>query len=88
VRTLKENNKISAKGSVGLYELKQHEIRFEEKCSRFLDQKKQIKMQWLQDPNQSNVDNVNNLRREASRDFRNKKKENLKAKINELEANS
>ena len=45
-------------------------------------------MQWLQDPNQSNVDNLNNLRREASRHFRNKKKEYLKAKINELEANS
>jgi len=45
-------------------------------------------MHWLQDPNQSNVDNLNNLRREASRHFRNKKKEYLKAKINELEANS
>ena len=26
-----------------------------------LDQKKQAKMQWLQDPNQRNVDNLNNL---------------------------
>ena len=25
----------------------------------FLDQRKQAKMQWLQDPNQSNVDNLN-----------------------------
>jgi len=38
-------------------------------------------MQWLQDPNQSNVDNINRVRREASRHFRNKKKEYLKAKI-------
>jgi hypothetical protein len=29
-------------------------------------------MQWLQDPNQSNVDNSNNVRREASRHFRKK----------------
>jgi hypothetical protein len=42
-------------------------------------------MQWLQNPNQSNVDNLNTVRREASRHFRNKKKEYLKAKINELE---
>jgi len=45
-------------------------------------------MQWLQDPNQSNVDYLNNVRREASRCFRNKKKEHLKAKIDELETNS
>jgi len=27
-------------------------------------------MQWLQDPNQSNVDNLNYVRREARRHFR------------------
>ena len=37
-----------------------------------LDQKKQAKMQWLQDPNQRNVDNLNNVGREDSRDFINK----------------
>jgi len=37
-----------------------------------LGQRKRVKMQWLQDPNQSNVDNVNNVRREASRHFRKK----------------
>jgi len=30
-------------------------------------------MQWLQDPNQSNVDNQNNVRRKASRHFWGKK---------------
>ena len=45
-------------------------------------------MQWLQDPNQSNADNLNDVRREAGRHFRNKKKEYLKAKIDELETNS
>jgi len=45
-------------------------------------------MQWLQDPYQSSVDNLNNVRCEASRHFRNKKKEYLKAKIDELETNS
>jgi hypothetical protein len=41
-------------------------------------------MQWLHDPHQSNIDNLNNVRHEASRHFRNKKKEYLKAKIDEL----
>jgi alpha-D-ribose 1-methylphosphonate 5-triphosphate synthase subunit PhnG len=45
-------------------------------------------MKWVQDPSQSNVDNLNNVRREASRHFRNTKKEYLKAKIDELETNS
>jgi hypothetical protein len=45
-------------------------------------------MQWLQDPNQSNVDNLINVKHEASRHFRNKMKEYLKAKIDELETNS
>jgi hypothetical protein len=54
----------------------------------FLDQRKQDKMRWLQHPYQSNVDNLNNVRRKANRHFRNKKKEYLKAKINELESDS
>ena len=45
-------------------------------------------MQWVQDPSQRNVDNLNNVRREASRQFRNKKKAYLKAKIENLETNS
>jgi hypothetical protein len=45
-------------------------------------------MQWLQISNQSNVENLNNIRREDSRHFMNKKKEYLKTKIDELETNS
>jgi C4-type Zn-finger protein len=45
-------------------------------------------MRWIQDPSQSNVDNMNNVRRDASRHFRKKKKAYLKAKIRELESNS
>ena len=53
-----------------------------------LEQSKQAKMQWLQDPNQNNVDNWNNVKREGSRHFRNKKTEYPKAKFDELEINS
>jgi flagellar basal body rod protein FlgC len=45
-------------------------------------------MQWLQDSNQSNVANLNNVRREASRHFRNKNKEYLRAKFDEPETHS
>jgi hypothetical protein len=39
----------------------------------------------LQDPSEANEDNLSDVRREASRQFRNKKREYLKDKINELE---
>jgi len=44
-------------------------------------------MQWVQDPNINNVDNLNNVRREASRHFRNKMKKYLRGKSEELETN-
>jgi chemotaxis methyl-accepting protein methylase len=45
-------------------------------------------LQWLQDPSEINEDNLNKVRHEASRHFRNKKREYLKDKINELARNS
>jgi len=45
-------------------------------------------MQWVEDPCQINVDNLNSVRREVSRHFRKKKKEYFRAKIEEFEANS
>ena len=45
-------------------------------------------MLWLQDPNQSNVGNLNNVSREVSGQFRNKNKEYFTAKIDEPETNS
>ena len=42
----------------------------------------------LQDPNQNNAANLNSVGRVASRHFRLKKKEYVKAKIDELETNS
>jgi hypothetical protein len=44
-------------------------------------------LQWLQDPSEISGDNLNNFRCEASRYFRNKKREYLK-QINELATNS
>jgi hypothetical protein len=72
--TIRENIKISAKESLGYYELKQHKPWFDEGYSELLDLRKQAILQWLQDPSEINGDNMNNVRRETSRHFRNKKK--------------
>jgi len=85
---IKENIKTSAKESLGLHELKQNKPWFDEEYLGFLDQRKRAKMQWIQDPSQSKVDNLNSVRREVSRHFRNKEKAYLRAKIEELETNS
>ena len=69
---IKENIKTSAKDSLVLHELKQHKPWFYEECLHFLDERKQAKLQWIQDPSQRNVHNLNNVRREASRHFRKK----------------
>ena len=84
---LRMNIKKPANWSLGLQELKQHKPWFDEECLGFLNERKQTIMQWVQDPSQSNVDNLNSVRREISRHFRNKKKEYLKAKIDEIETN-
>jgi len=44
-------------------------------------------VQWLQDSNQSNVNNLNTVRREAGRHVR-KNREYLKAKIKKRERNN
>jgi hypothetical protein len=78
--------RISPKKSLGYYELKKHKPWFDEGCSK-LDQRKEAKLQWLHDPREINWDNLNNIRCETSRHFRNKKREQLKHKIDELAKN-
>ena len=83
---IKENIQTSVKESLGLHEFKQNKPWFDEECLGFLEQRKQAKMPWIQDPSQ--VANLNNVRREVSRHFRNKKKAYVRAKIEELETNN
>ena len=53
---IKENIKTSAKESLGLYELKQQKPWFDKECLGILDLREQAKMQWVQDPNRSNLE--------------------------------
>jgi hypothetical protein len=85
---IKESIQTSARERLVLHESKQHIPWFDEECLGFLDQRKRAKMRWMQDPSQSNVENLNKLSRDASRHLRNKKKVYMKAKIEELETNS
>jgi hypothetical protein len=73
--------------SLGYFELNKHKPSFDEGCSELLDQRKQAKSQWLQDPSEINGDNLSPVRRGASKYFRKKKREYLKDKINELVTN-
>jgi hypothetical protein len=57
---VRENAKISDKEILGQYEQKKHKPWFDEECSKFTDQWKQVKLQWLQDPSQIKGDNLNN----------------------------
>ena len=67
-----------------MHEMKHHKPWFDEECLGTLDKRKQAKMQWIQDPSKNNADNLNNVRRDAIRHFRNKTKSYLRAKIEEL----
>jgi hypothetical protein len=53
--------------------------------SGLLDQRKEAKLQWLQDPSEIKGDNLNNIRRETRRYFRNKKREYLKTNLTSLQ---
>ena len=46
-------------------ELKEHKPQFDEKCLRYLYNRKQTKMMWLPDPNHGNADKINNVKREV-----------------------
>jgi hypothetical protein len=85
---IRENIKSSAKESLDYCESKHRKPWFDVECSKLVDRRKQAKLQWLQDTSEANEDNLIDVRREASRHFRHKKREYLKDKINELESNS
>jgi hypothetical protein len=57
----------------------------DKECSKFLDKRKQINLQWLQNQSQNIGYHLNTVRHEISRTFRNKKREYRKERINELE---
>jgi hypothetical protein len=83
-KNIKENIRTPGKQSLGLHELKHHKPWTDDECLRYSDQRKHAKIQWLQDPNQNIIDDLNNVKVEASTYFRNKIKGYLRAKVYEF----
>jgi uncharacterized protein YaaR (DUF327 family) len=83
--SIRENIKTSAKDNLGHHKLKHKKQWFDDECSKLTDKQKQTKLQWWQNPSHINGDNLQNSRCVTSRTVRNKKREYLKDKINELE---
>jgi hypothetical protein len=54
--------------------LKKHKPWFDKGCSKLLHQRKEAKLQWLQDPSEINGDNLNNVKHKASKRFRNEER--------------
>jgi hypothetical protein len=78
--TIAENIRISAEENVHYCESKHHKTWFHEECLKLVDQRKQAKLQWLQDPSEENEDNLSDVWQQASRHFGNNKREYLKEK--------
>jgi hypothetical protein len=85
---IRKNIKILEKESLRYCESNVRKPWSDEECSKLVDRRKQAKLQWLQDTNEANEYNLSDVRREGSRHFRNKKREYLKDKINDIESNS
>jgi hypothetical protein len=85
---IRKNIQISAKESLVYCKLKKHKPWFNKACPKLVDERKQAKLQWLQDPSKINGGNMKIVKRETSRYFRNDKKEYMKDKVKELARNS
>jgi hypothetical protein len=54
--SIRENIKTSAKDNLGYYRQKYHKPWFDDECSKLIDQRKQAKLQSLQNPSQISGD--------------------------------
>ncbi|KAJ4432363.1 hypothetical protein ANN_20982 [Periplaneta americana] len=81
---IRDNIKIAAEQGIGYYETKKKKPWFDEDCCMVVERRKQAKLKFLQDPVEANRDNYFNKRREANRTLRNKKRDYLKEKLNEI----
>jgi len=75
-QNIKEN--IKTPESLDLHEYKQHKPWFDEEFLGFLDQMKQAKMQRVKDPNQTNLHNLNYVRHQAGKYFKEKRRNSWK----------
>jgi hypothetical protein len=70
--SIRENIKTSLKDNLGYQKLKHNKPWFDDECSKLIEQRKQAKLQLLQNPSQINGDNLQNCRHETKRTYRSK----------------
>jgi hypothetical protein len=82
--SIRENIKTSVKENVGYHRLKHNKPWFDDDCSKLIDHGSRLSYNVCK----ISGDNLSSLRCGTRRTFRNKKKEYLRGKINELETNN
>ncbi|PSN41362.1 hypothetical protein C0J52_19113 [Blattella germanica] len=86
--TIRDTIKLSASESKGLLKKRQSRKWFDEECVDMVHKRKLAKMNWMREPNEINSEQLRSIRRETIRFLKNKKREYLKEKINDLEINA
>ncbi|PSN38555.1 hypothetical protein C0J52_14819 [Blattella germanica] len=86
--SIRDTIKLSASESVGLLKKRQSRKWFDDECADMVNKRKLAKMNWMREPNEQNSEQLCSIRRETTRFLKNKKREYLKEKINDLEINA
>ena len=79
--------KGAAKERVGEMKRQKNKPWFDDECLKLHEERKQARQRWLGNKNEANTNNYSNAKRNATRVFRNKKREYLMQKIQEIEEN-
>jgi len=70
--------------SRSFYDRRQHKTRLSLNTEKFVDHRKRVALQWLQDRSQINADCVNCVRRKSFTQFEKRAHRNLKSKLMRL----
>ncbi|PSN35187.1 hypothetical protein C0J52_22574 [Blattella germanica] len=86
--SIRDTIKLSASESIGILKKRQSRKWFDDECVDMVHKRKLAKMNWMREPNEQNSEQLCSIRRETTRFLKNKKREYLKEKINDLEINA
>jgi len=79
--------KGAAKECVGEKKHNKNKPWFDEECLKLHEERKHARQQWLSNKSEANTKNYSNAKRNATLRFRNKKREYMTQKIQEIEKN-
>ena len=84
---IRDTVKGAAKEHVGEMKRQKNKPWFDDECLKLHEERKQARQRWLGNKNEANTNNYSNAKRNATRGFRNKKREYITQKIREIEEN-